>query len=178
MGVEKMFTITGATIAVAACLGVTALTRQAIPASAQTRQLALVSQSGPGDSDPEGNIARNLVRELNDPVTGDRWLLLRDFANPGGPGRWVLSSRGASSAGVRNSGIVTGALLPVIRPGDRLIVEQDSALIHARLEAVALGSAMPGAVVNVRLQIGGKVFRAVALGPGRAALEPEAGVEP
>jgi hypothetical protein len=167
-----------ATVVVAAGSGGVTIFPQAPAIGASARPLIMVSRSGPEDSELPGNIARNLVRELDDPNTGERWLLLRDSGNPGGPGRWVLSSRGTGSAGVCNPGIAPGALLPVIRPGDRLIVEQDSALIHARLEAVALGSAMPGAPVNVRLRIGGRVFRAVALGPGRATLEPEAGVEP
>jgi hypothetical protein len=164
-----------ATVVVAAVSGRMTILPQAPAIGASAPRKVMVSRSGPGSSELQGNIARNQVRELDDPNTGKRWLLLRDSANPAGPGRWV---RGPDSAGVRVPGLVPGALVPVIRSGDRLIVEQDSALIHARLEAMALGSAAPGAAVNVRLRIGGRVFRAVALGPGRATLEPEAGVEP
>jgi hypothetical protein len=164
-----------AAMAVAAALGGMALLGQVPGIGAPVHPLARVSRAGPGDIDREGNIACNLVRELDDSNTGKRWLLMRDSAHPGGPGRWVLSSRGWGAVGTGN---VPVAPLPVIRPGDLLIVEQDSALIHARLEAVALGSAVPGSVVNVRLQIGGEVFRAVALGPGRAAFKPDEGVEP
>jgi hypothetical protein len=35
-----------------------------------------------------------------------------------------------------------------------------------------------GSALKVRLAIGGKVIRAVALGPGRAALQPEPEVRP
>jgi flagella basal body P-ring formation protein FlgA len=70
------------------------------------------------------------------------------------------------------------ALVAVIRAGDRLIVEENTAVVEARLEAVALGAAAPGSTFNVRLRIGGRVLRAVALGPGRAALAPVNGIEP
>ena len=143
-----------------------------------TRTCARERHRFSGDGDRRVNAARKLIRESDDPTTGDRWLLLRDSSHPGGPGRWVLSSPGPGSAGTRQPGIAPAAPSPVIRPGDRLIVEQNSALIRARLEAVALGSAVPGSILNVRLQIGGGVFRAVALGPGRAAFEPAGGIEP
>lgn len=68
--------------------------------------------------------------------------------------------------------------LPVIRTGDRLIVEENTALVEARLEAVALGPAQPGSSFNVRLVAGGKIVRAVALGPGRAAFAPVKRVQP
>ena len=51
------------------------------------------------------------------------------------------------------------------------------------LEARAMNAAAAGAVFAARLTIGGKVVRAVALGPGRAvlqaqALQPETGARP
>jgi flagella basal body P-ring formation protein FlgA len=64
---------------------------------------------------------------------------------------------------------------PVIRSGDRLVVEESSAVVEARLEAVALGPAAEGAEFRVRLAIGGKVVLAVALGPGHAAFADPAG---
>ena len=164
--------------AVAVGLGGMALFGQAPGIVASFHPLAPASGSDSGDGDRRVNAARKLIRESDDPTTGDRWLLLRDSSHPGGPGRWVLSSPGPGSAGTRQPGIAPAAPSPVIRPGDRLIVEQNSALIRARLEAVALGSAVPGSILNVRLQIGGGVFRAVALGPGRAAFEPAVGIEP
>jgi hypothetical protein len=62
---------------------------------------------------------------------------------------------------------------PVIHAGDRLIVEENTRLVEARLAAVAMGPAIAGAPLDVRLTIGGKVMRAVALAPGRAAFESE-----
>ena len=37
---------------------------------------------------------------------------------------------------------------------------------------------LAGSALEVRLAIGGRVVRAVALGPGRAAFQPETGVRP
>jgi predicted secreted protein len=66
----------------------------------------------------------------------------------------------------------------VIHTGDALILEENTALVEARLEAVALGPAVSGLAFNVRLKIGGNVVRAVALGPGRAAFAPESEARP
>ena len=53
------------------------------------------------------------------------------------------------------------------------MVEEHTPVVDARLEAVALNPAMAGSVFNVRLSVGGRTMRAVALGPGRAVLEGE-----
>jgi hypothetical protein len=66
----------------------------------------------------------------------------------------------------------------VIHTADRLIVQEDTALVVARLEAVALGPALSGSSLKVRLLIGGSVVRAVALGPGRAVFAPETEARP
>jgi hypothetical protein len=120
-----------------------------------------------------------IVREIDDPHLGTRWLLMRNLDHPGGPGRLVMISvvgRTANqqrklAASISEPG--TGPVPPVIRAGDRMIVEANSPVIEARLEAVALSPAAIGSPLDVRLRIGGKVFRAVALGAGRAALQPE-----
>jgi hypothetical protein len=70
------------------------------------------------------------------------------------------------------------SLVPVLRAGDRLIVEEDTPVVAAHLEATALGLATVGGELDVRLKIGGKVVRAVALGPGRAALKTPRGARP
>lgn len=67
---------------------------------------------------------------------------------------------------------------PVVRTGDRLTVEEHTQIADAYLEAVALGPASVGSVLNVRLKIGDRVVRAVALGPGRAAFAPELEARP
>jgi len=125
--------------------------------------------------------ASNTFRLIRDPHTGMRWLLERDAGNPAGPGRMVLLN---SQDGARFESAIakTGAPMmsrevqhPVIRSGDRLVVEESSAVVEARLEAVALGPAAEGAEFKVRLAIGGKVVQAVALGPGRAAFAAPTG---
>lgn len=128
------------------------------------------------------------LREICDPHTGDRWLLVPNDEVPGGPGRLILAAAErdtASGALAQPLKLARRAnptnethLLPVIRAGDRLIVEEHTAVADAVLEARALNPAALGSTFNVRLKIGGKVLRAVALGPGRAALEAEKGVRP
>ncbi len=125
-----------------------------------------------------------VVREIDDPHSGARWLLLRNREHPAGPGRLVLLGERENAAGRRDLGVrgdlaaEVAPLPPVIRSGDRLIVEEKTAVVEARLEAVALGPAAPGSAFRVRLSIGGRVARAVALGPGRAAFLPELEARP
>ncbi len=121
-----------------------------------------------------------VVREIDDPECGTRWLLLRDGRNPGGPGRLVLAQGAGGANGTAKTHGSTEAfaeldrLKPVIRPGDRLVIEQETPVVSARLEAVALGPAAAGKTFKARLRMGGKIVEAVALAPGRATLEPEA----
>lgn len=122
------------------------------------------------------------VRVIQDPHTGMRWLLERTPKNSGGPGRMVLLPHGQTAEETSvNSGSdqaqVTTVARPVIRAGDRLVVEEHSAIVDARLEAVAIGSAVKGASFSVRLLIGGKVVRAIAVGSGHAVLAPSEGFQ-
>jgi hypothetical protein len=123
-----------------------------------------------------------VVREIDDPHTGDRWLLVRNDQVPGGPGRLVLIAAHRHPSGgaiLRTAGPAGDVeILPVIRAGDRLIVEEHTARVDAVLEALALNPAAPGSALDVRLAIGGNVVRAIALGPGRAALQQETGARP
>jgi hypothetical protein len=115
-----------------------------------------------------------LLREIDDPNSGTRWLLVRDKTNPGGPGRLelVMPGRDPGALGTLAQTPLVAQIrpIPIIRPGDKLIVEEHSATTDAYLEGVALGPAGPGSALNVRLSIGHRVVRAVALAPGRAAL--------
>jgi hypothetical protein len=116
------------------------------------------------------------VRVIDDPYSGDRWLLVRDPSHPGGPGRLLLVSavrRGPLNPG--HAGPEIEAPAPLIRPGDRVVVEENTPVVEARLEAVALGPAQPGSTFNVRLAVGGRVVRVVAVGPGRAVFQEETG---
>jgi hypothetical protein len=117
-------------------------------------------------------VAGEIVREIDDPHTGARWLLMRDPSHPSGPGRLVLAGVFRNRLRPIEPGVEPPR--PVICAGDRLVVEENTAVVEARLEAVALGPAVIGSLLDVRLKIGGKVVRAVALAPGRAALQMEA----
>jgi len=95
---------------------------------------------------------------------------MRDPAHAGGPGvleaeESVLDRRWLEGAIVK--------LHPVIRAGDRLMVEQSTAKADIQLEGIALSPAAAGELFRVRLQMSGKVVRTVALGPGRAVLATE-----
>jgi len=111
-----------------------------------------------------------IVREIDDPHSGQHWILMRDPAHLGGPG--VLMAEES----VPNSGWLAGGIArlhPVIRAGDRLTVEESSAKAYLRLEGIALSPAAPGAQLHVRLALSGKVVEALAVGPGRAVRIPE-----
>ncbi len=119
-----------------------------------------------------------IVREIDDPHNGARWLLVRDPSHPGGPGRLLLVGgfRPQNRSGPSQPGVEPPR--PVIRSGDRLIVEENTAVVEARLEAVALGPAVIGSPFDARLKIGGNVVRVVAVAPGRAAFQPRTETRP
>jgi hypothetical protein len=62
--------------------------------------------------------------------------------------------------------------LHIIRAGDRLIVQEHTSFVDLELEGVALASAARGSALNVRLGVGGKTVRAMAVQPGIAWLMP------
>ena len=144
----------------------------------------MFSSGGLASADnPVQGMQREIVREIDDPNTGDRWLLMRNDQVPGGPGRLVLvaAHRNLTGGAALLLAGQTGKaqILPVIRTGDRLIVEEHTARVDAVLEARALNPAAAGASLDVRLTIGGTVVRVIALGPGRATLQPmTTGVRP
>lgn len=123
----------------------------------------------------------DVVREISDQATGARWILERDPAAPGGPGRLVRIATGEERSPQAANGLSRSetALQPrVIRTGDRVVVEEHTAVMDAQLEGVALSGARSGASLRVRLKVGGKVVSAVALGPGRVAITPLTGARP
>jgi hypothetical protein len=109
------------------------------------------------------------LREIDDPHSGARWLLSKDAEHPGGPGRLVQLGKDeqAGSAGKRPR---PAPAAPVIRAGDRIVVEEHTDVVDAAFEAVALGPAVERRRLHARLKIGGRVVRVIALGPGRARL--------
>jgi flagella basal body P-ring formation protein FlgA len=58
------------------------------------------------------------------------------------------------------------------------MIEEHTAIADVQLEAVALSPAMVGAAFKVRLTVGGKVMRVMALGPGHATFQLKAEVQP
>src|SRR5579875_1549075 len=154
--------------------------RAAVAAAIWTAVMAVFAAAG--QQVPRGSLAGQpeIAGEIRDPATGDRWLLERDPAVPGGPGRLVRLAAGepmppqAARAGREQE----KASPPVIRAGDRVGVEEHTAAMDAELEAVALSGAPSGARLRVRLKIGGRVVNAVALSPGRAAIRAAAGERP
>jgi len=140
-----------------------------------------------GRSDSAGKAEGELVREIDDPHTGARWLLTRSLDHRGGPGRLVLlpgpdgEDRRERPAGqtltAEESKELTLAA-PVIHLGDTLTVEEDTAVVSSRLQAVALAPAAIGSAFAARLKIGNRIVQALALGPGRAAFLGDRAVRP
>ncbi len=127
-------------------------------------------------AEPRGEV----VREIDDPCTGDRWLLLRGAADRAGPGRLVLAagpglgrSATAEKPQAASPSWDAPSSRPVIHAGDALVVEEHTAVVDVRLEATALGRAVVGAQFQARLKIGGKVVRVVAVGARRAVFAPQ-----
>lgn len=115
--------------------------------------------------------SETILREIDDPSTGARWLLVADPKHPGGPGRMVLA--GVESRTAEDAGGVMAQALPVIRPGDHLLIEEHTKVTDACLEAIAMGTAQKGAPLQARLKVTGTVVKAIALAPGRAEFAPE-----
>jgi hypothetical protein len=122
-----------------------------------------------------------VLGQIEDPSTGDLWLLLRDRNHPAGPGRLVLAPQRTSMRGAISGGpaqpLSAGERL-LIHPGDALMVEEHTEVADVRLEAVALEPAVKGAPFKARLKIGGQVVRVAAVSPGRADFAPENEVAP
>lgn len=139
-----------------------------IPATAQTRGAArgtAASTVEPGSAGVE--------KEIDDPNSGLRWVVVEDPAHPGGPGRLVLSGKGGAQNPLRPNRVKAAKMSPVIHAGDAVQVQEHSAVVDASLQAVALGSAGSGCIFRVRLRIGGRVLKVRALAAGRAELEPD-----
>jgi hypothetical protein len=102
------------------------------------------------------------LREIYDPHSGLRWLLMKCEEHPGGPGYLVAVKMG------ERGGPAVPMIAPVIHAGDPVVVEEHSAVADAVLEAVALGSAVKGGLFPVRLKVGGRVVQVRAVVPGRA----------
>jgi hypothetical protein len=140
------------------------------PADSGQRVSILSSGAVSRDAAASGEI----LREIDDPHNGDRWLLIRDDNHSAGPARLVLVSAARGSASeTRRTAPGTETPPPLIRAGDRVVVEEHSSVVDAHLEAVAMEPAWAGSAFNARLSIGGQTVRAVAAATGRATLQQE-----
>jgi hypothetical protein len=152
---------------------------------------ALPSGTSTAAGDPS---AGEVLKEIDDPQNGNRWLLTSDPSHPGGPGLLrlagtvtVTARRAAPALAQRpDSGqeispqtaphsepALPDAVLPVIRSGDRIVLEQHTSVIDARLEAVAIGPASAGTAFSARLLMGGGMVHAIAVSSGHAVLAEE-----
>lgn len=127
----------------------------------------------------------DIIREIDDPATGDNWLLERDEQHPGGPGRLVLiAHEGKSFAPVKDpvepgrESSDFGTLPALIHSGDHLTVEEHTNVADVVLEATAMSPARRGETFSVRLSFGGHVMNAIAVAPGHALLTTDFGLRP
>jgi hypothetical protein len=131
----------------------------------------LPGQSGTGSADPSvAPRENNVYASVQDDATGMRWVLLRGEEDSGGPGRWVRTDNGAESLAGKAPRRERHVARPVIHAGDRLIVEEHTAVAELRLQAVALEPAAAGARLRIRLTAGGRSVAAIALAAGRVQL--------
>lgn len=117
-----------------------------------------------------GGAPVHIVREIKDPHSGTRWLIIGNAQNPAGPARIELAS-GIDDRVVDAKSEKTASSL-VIHVGDRVVLEEHTTVVESYFDAVALGPAVAGATLDLRLKIKGKVVRAVAIAPGKAVLDP------
>lgn len=124
------------------------------------------------------HLAAVVLRTIDDPATGKRWLVVRDPTRPGGPARAVLAEREArcSETDCARKPPIVARERPVIQAGDAVTVEEHTPMLDMRLQAVALESSLKGACLRARLLLGGKVERVIAIAPGRAAFVSESEV--
>ena len=149
--------------------------------SAAAQQPAATSDPASHSMVSSGGLIRYegpVVREIEDPHSGDRWLLVRQAEYPGGPGRLLLARWTSLDGNSPVALAVRPHVAPVIRAGDRVTVEEHTARVDAVLAAVALGSAAPGALLRVRLAVGGRVVQAIATAAGHATLALDAEGQP
>jgi hypothetical protein len=103
--------------------------------------------------------------ERIDGQTGAVWALVRDRAHPADLPRWLLVEAGNT---MDDAARPVRREPPVIHAGDRIVVEEHTAVADARFEAMALTSAPKGDRLRARIAIGGRIVLAQAIGAGEA----------
>jgi hypothetical protein len=120
------------------------------------------------------------VRIIDDHGTGRRWLLVLQFDQPEAPALLLQMPDSHSCSKLPVADVERqhptshqNVPLPVIRPGDSVILSENSPVSDAQLEAIALERAATGQALTVRLKLGGHLLRAIATASGRATLLAE-----
>ncbi len=116
-------------------------------------------------------VNERIVSERTDPGTGARWMLMRDTEHPAAPAHWLLVEAGRERAA--GAGAAAPGEKLMIYAGDRIVVEEQTSVMSAWLEATALTSAGTGGELRARLAIGGRVLAVRAIGPATAEMEEE-----
>lgn len=146
------------------------LAGSAVLLAALAAAVPLHGQSGRDAATEQTRPSPQILRSIDDPALGTRWLLVGDPQHPGGPGKLVLN---ASLSPEAARAVRSDALVVIVRAGDRLRVEAHSPTSDTWLDGVALGPARKGSSFLARLAFGNSIVRVVATAPGRAALAPE-----
>jgi len=130
---------------------------------------------------PALNTRYRALREIEDPSTHQRWLLIRDRERAAGPAIFVQELHCAPCAFFASRTINCGSgyqppvrHVPIIHAGDRVILSEHTEVSDAELESTALEPAAPGDALRVRLKFGGFTARAIATASGQATLAPAA----
>jgi hypothetical protein len=115
---------------------------------------------------------------IKDAASGKSWRVAGDPRHPEWPARLVEVVGGGSCGDQPADPLRTGerrgmsknSRAIAVRAGDWLRVSQDTRVVHAEFDAIALGGGMSGDSIKVRLRFGGKVMRVKVSAPGRALL--------
>ena len=119
-------------------------------------------------------VQNSVFREIVDAGSGVRWVVLRDASHPEGPGH-LLPAKPVGEVLTPGHSLekhisVPAVVAPCIHVGDRIVVEEHTAMAEVHLDAVAMEPAVPGSICRVRLKVAGKVALAVVVAPGKAEL--------
>jgi hypothetical protein len=112
-----------------------------------------------------------IVEERTDPATGARWMLMRDAEHSAELAHWVLADAGRERPAA--AGATTTEPKLVIHAGDKIVVQEETAVVNAWLEATALTGAKDGGELRVKLKIGGRILAVRAISPGTAEMKEE-----
>lgn len=133
--------------------------------------------AGQAVAKPPGPAPSVALREIDDPHSGARWFLVKAEEHPGGPGRLIQflvplnpGEPGGPAPAPAMAAIKRQIVMPIVRAGDRVLVEEHTERVDAVLEAVALGPAAESGLLQARLKVGGRVVSAIAVAPGRVRL--------